>query len=108
MASKPYSPANTDRQAVSINQAWPQIGDQVTLGGVTRADFQAQQANLTAADQSVASAQAMLTEARNQRKAARHELWKLIKRVRNGTKAQYGDDSNEYELVGGVRLSERK
>ncbi len=31
-----------------------------------------------------------------------------IKRLRNAVKGEYGDDSTEYESVGGKRLSERK
>lgn len=31
-----------------------------------------------------------------------------IKRVRGGIKAEYGDDSTEYESVGGTRASDRK
>ncbi|MBM4345190.1 MAG: hypothetical protein FJ100_17610 [Deltaproteobacteria bacterium] len=32
----------------------------------------------------------------------------VIKRLRNAVKGEYGDDSTEYESVGGKRLSERK
>ena len=49
-----------------------------------------------------------LTSARNDRDAARLALWNLVKRARSGAKAQYGDDSDEYERFGGTRLSERK
>jgi hypothetical protein len=31
-----------------------------------------------------------------------------MKRVRAGVKANYGDDSQQYEMVGGTRMSERK
>ena len=32
----------------------------------------------------------------------------MAKRVRRGVQAIYGDDSSQYEMVGGTRLSERK
>ena len=35
-------------------------------------------------------------------------MWDKIKRVRAGVKANYGDDSQQYEMVGGTRTSERK
>jgi hypothetical protein len=35
-------------------------------------------------------------------------MWDKVKRVRAGVKANYGDDSSQYEMVGGTRLSERK
>lgn len=31
-------------------------------------------------------------------------LWDKVKRVRNSVKANYGDDSSQYEMVGGMRL----
>jgi hypothetical protein len=31
-----------------------------------------------------------------------------VQRVRNGVKANYGDYSSQYEMVGGTRASERK
>jgi hypothetical protein len=35
-------------------------------------------------------------------------IWDRIKRVRATVKGAYGDDSSEYELVGGTRMSERR
>jgi hypothetical protein len=32
----------------------------------------------------------------------------MVKRVRNAIKGTYGDDSSQYEMVGRVRMSERK
>jgi len=49
-----------------------------------------------------------LTDKRNQRDATNTALWDKVKRARNGIKANYGDDSSQYEMVGGTRASERK
>src|SRR3972149_11255307 len=49
-----------------------------------------------------------LTNLRNQRDAINQFLWDKVKRGRAGVKANYGDDSSQYEMVGGTRLSERK
>ena len=35
-------------------------------------------------------------------------MWDQVKRVRNGIKAVYGDNSSQYEMIGGIRKSERK
>jgi hypothetical protein len=35
-------------------------------------------------------------------------MWDALKRVRATVKGVYGDDSSEYDLVGGTRLSERR
>ena len=35
-------------------------------------------------------------------------LWDKVKRVRNSVKGTFGDDSSQYEMVGGTRLSDRK
>jgi hypothetical protein len=49
-----------------------------------------------------------LTDLRNQRDAAHQDLWDKVKRLRSGVKATFGDDSSQYEMVGGTRMSERK
>jgi hypothetical protein len=35
-------------------------------------------------------------------------LWDCVKRLRATVKGVYSDDSSEYDLVGGTRLSDRK
>ena len=45
---------------------------------------------------------------RNQRDLVYNGMWDKIKRVRAGVKANYGDDSQQFEMVGGTRTSERK
>lgn len=42
------------------------------------------------------------------REAAHEDLWDTVKRVRARVKGIYGDDSSQYEMVGGTRLSEGK
>jgi len=51
---------------------------------------------------------ALRTEAMNLRDDAVARINDLTKRVRAAVKGAYGDDSTEYELVGGTRLSDRK
>ena len=49
-----------------------------------------------------------LTDLRNRRDATNETLWDAVKRVRAGFKASFGDDSSQYEMIGGTRTSERK
>jgi len=42
------------------------------------------------------------------KKRSRRALDQYVKRIRSGIKGHYGDDSEEYELVGGTPLSKRK
>ncbi len=51
---------------------------------------------------------AQLTDLRNRRDALFLRLWDKVKRVRAGVKGMYGDDSSQYEMVGGTRMSERR
>jgi hypothetical protein len=48
------------------------------------------------------------TVAMNAKQSAAKAARELIKRVRASVKGAFGDDSDEYELVGGTRASERK
>ena len=41
--------------------------------------------------------EAQLTDKRNQRDALYTAIWDKVKRVRNGMKAIYGDDSSQYK-----------
>ena len=52
--------------------------------------------------------QAQMTDLRNRRDALYVSGWNIIKHLRYWIKGHYGDDSSEYEMVGGTRLSERK
>lgn len=44
----------------------------------------------------------------NDKRAKTRELREIMKRVKSSVAGVFGDDSNEYELVGGTRRSERK
>ncbi|HJZ47095.1 MAG TPA: hypothetical protein VKE41_08005 [Roseiflexaceae bacterium] len=49
-----------------------------------------------------------MTDLRNKRDERLIRIWDVVKRARATVKGAYGDDSSEYELVGGTRVSERK
>ena len=56
----------------------------------------------------IAELEAQLSDLRNKRDAIYDGLWDKVKRVRNTIKGLFGDDSSEYEMVGGKRSSDRK
>jgi hypothetical protein len=107
MATKQY-PTNVLKQAQDILSTWNQISTTLTFGTLTPASLTADITATTALESEMAKLEALLTDKRNQRQALCLAMWDKVKRVRNGVKAIYGDDSSQYEMVGGTRLSERK
>ncbi len=78
------------------------------MGGYSLADLTTQITTLQSEETAKIAAEDALTSARNKVKDERHNLWEILKRIRTGVKSQFGDDSDEYERVGGTRMSERK
>jgi hypothetical protein len=107
MPKKLY-PTDVLEQAQSVLAAWNQIDDGLTYGTVTNATLSVDITRSSGLLAQMDTLEAQLTDLRNQRDAVYQELWDKVKRVRNGVKANYGDDSSQYEMVGGTRLSERK
>lgn len=62
---------------------------------------------LDSVDEQIAQAEAHLADLRNQSADLGASYVKKMKGVRQQTIAQYGDDSPEYEAVGGKRTSNR-
>jgi len=108
MPAKPY-PTDAIEQAQSILTAWTQIGSEtVTFGELNYAALEAEVKQSIPIQADLEDLELKLTSARNQRDALNLSIWDKVKRVRAAVKGIYGDDSNEYELMGGTRLSERK
>ena len=107
MPAKLY-PTNTFEQARKIFSVWDQIDAAVVFGDLDIASFKAEIEQAAAFAPQISSLEAQLTNLRNQRDARLISLWGKIKRVRSGIKSHYGDDSSQYEMAGGTRLSERK
>jgi hypothetical protein len=107
MVNKLY-PTNVLEQAQSVLDAMNQIDAGMSIGTVTNATLSADITQATQLVSQMNTLEVQLTNMRNQRDALYTELWDKVKRVRSGVKANYGDDSSQYEMVGGTRLSERK
>src|SRR5512133_4327790 len=108
MASKPY-PLDVVKQAQDVLSAWNQMGTTAaTVGTLTPALLTTDVTAATALEAEMSRLEAQLTDRRNQRDALYASIWDKVKRVRSGIKGIFGDDSSQYEMVGGTRLSERK
>ena len=107
MPGKPY-PSDVLEQAQSVLDAMNQIDASMSVGTINSAKLSIDIATATQLVSQMNTLEAQLTNLRNERDTRYTELWDKLKRVRNGVKANYGDDSSEYEMVGGTRRSERK
>jgi hypothetical protein len=101
-------PKDVLTQAQSVLGGWDQFSPVPTFGPLTIAGFSDDIKALSQLDIQISGLEALLADKRNQRKAMASGLWDKIKRVRNAIKGIFGDDSSQYEMVGGIRLSERK
>src|SRR5690349_21686387 len=93
MPLKSY-PHDILEQATDILAACKQIDPELRAGQTTQAQIKA--------------LEMQLTELRNRRDDQLGTLWEAAKRWRAAVKSIYGDDSSQYELMGGTRLSDRK
>jgi hypothetical protein len=107
MAGRPF-PTDVVKQAQDVLSAWNQIDAKLTIGTLTPALLTTDVTAATTLESEMTKLEAQLTDKRNQRDALYTQIWDKVKRVRNGVKGIYGDDSSQYEMIGGTRLSERK
>jgi hypothetical protein len=107
MPGKPYPP-NAFTQARSVLSAWSQIDDQLNFGVLNISTLTTVINQARDVDEQIIHLKNQLTNLRNQRDATYYSLWDAVKRVRAGIRGCFGDDSSQYEMVGGTRLSERK
>jgi len=107
MAKRPY-PTDVINQGNNVLDAWSQIDDQLTFGALNTGALTMDINQARGIQEQMTNLENQLTNLRNRRDAANNSLWDKVKRVRAGVKANYGDDSSQYEMVGGTRLSERK
>jgi len=89
-------------------EAWKKIDPALTVGNLTQAALAGDLKPVRPLQAGLDKLEAQLTDRRFQRDAALGSLWDKVKRVRSGVKAIYGNDSSQYEMIGGTRKSERK
>ena len=106
--AKKFIPRNLPEQAASIKDAWSRIDPKMTLGNVSLSSLMTDIEALRAIEADLVSMENQLTALRDQRNVLQQATWDKVKGVRSMAKVIYGDDSLEYELMGGTRRSERK
>lgn len=107
MASKGY-PTDVLAQADGILAACQQIDPELKAGSLTQASLADTLAQARSTQAEIAALEIRLADLRNRRDDDMAHMWDAIKRVRATVKGAYGDDSSQYDLVGGTRRSERR
>lgn len=107
MRKKKY-PSNVIEQAQDVLQAWNQIGNSLTFGNINAAALTTELTSANSLVVDVGRLETQLEDKRNQRDVILASMWDKVKRVRASVKGSYGDDSYQYGLIGGTRISEKK
>ena len=107
MASRGF-PNDILAQTADVLAACKQIDPKMKTVAQTQEAFAGELAEVRAMQAQIQALELQLTDLRNRRDARLIHLWDTVKRVRATVKGVYGDDSSEYELVGGTRRSQRR
>ena len=95
-------------KAASILTACKQIDPNLKPGVLTQAEFANALAEAHVIESQISELELQLMSLRNKREQRLISIWDMVKRMRSYVKGTYGDDSSEYDLVGGTRMSDRK
>ena len=101
-------PSDVISQAQDVLAGWAQIGSTVVFGTLTSALLTTDVTAYGPLDAEINKLEKQLADKRNQRDLLCATTWDKVKRVRASVRGLYGDDSTQYELVGGTRMSDRK
>jgi len=107
MSNKKY-PIDILKQTQTVIEAWKRVDPAFKVGELTPDQLSAGITKVGPILTEIDSLEARLTDLRNQRDDVYNSFWVSLKRVRSAIKGIYGDDSSQYEMVGGKRLSDRK
>ena len=106
--AKKYFPVDLPQKAASIQDAWARIDSKMTLGKVSLTNLATDISTLRGIESDMVALENQMTALRDQRRAVQQATWDKLKSARAMIKVIYGDDSMEYELMGGTRRSNRK
>ena len=101
-------PTDIVKQTKAVIEAWKKIDPNFKAGNLTPDVLAATLAKVDPILTQMNTLNAQMTDQRNQRDDVYGILWQYLKTVRTSIKGQYGDNSSQYEMVGGTRMSERK
>ena len=101
-------PFDVIEQAKDVTQGWKTFDAAFKVGELTCAALEEDVNNALGQQNQIDALEKQLTDLRNQRDGDNAAMWEKVKRVRSAVKGIYGDDSSQYELVGGTRMSDKK
>jgi len=107
MSAQTY-PHDVIQQGQSVLEAWRKIDPALKVGDLAPEALEAVLTQVSQNTTKINRIKAESAEAHNERKALSKDVWDKIKRVRRGIQAIYGDDSSQFDIVGGTRISDRK
>jgi hypothetical protein len=105
---KKIVPTDVIDQGNAVLWGWNQIGSTVTFGTLNIIQLTTDVNAYAPLEAEIGKLEILLNEKRMQRDALSLAVWDKVKRVRSSVRGIYGDDSAQYEHVGGTRMSERK
>lgn len=106
--SKKYYPTDLLKQAQSMRAAWAQIDSKLAFGELTTTSLGLEIDQARTLTEEIDRIETALVDKRNQLDAHYAAIHGSMKRIRAAIKGIYGDDSSQYEMIGGTRMSERK
>ncbi|HJQ13556.1 MAG TPA: hypothetical protein VJ830_02320 [Anaerolineales bacterium] len=106
--TKRIYPSDVLDQAQDVLVGWNQVSATLAFGTLNPAALTADVTSASMREAEISLLEIQLAERRDQRDIVYNNMWDKVKRVRAGVKANYGDDSQQFEMVGGTRTSERK
>lgn len=106
--TKRIYPSDVLDQAQDVLVGCNQVNATLAFGTLNPAALTADVTSASMLEAEISMLEIQLAERRDQRDIVYNSMWDKVKRVRAGVKANYGDDSQQFEMVGGTRTSERK
>jgi hypothetical protein len=106
--SKKFLPTDLLEQATNIQNAWSRIDEKLIIGTLTVATLANTIQDLHQVESDLVKLEHQLIAMRKERDDLQQSTWNQVKRVRATIKGLYGDDSIQYQMAGGTRLSDRK
>ena len=101
-------PKNVLDQARTVLRVWRETKPEMTIGEMTIKQLEDVVGAAEKDRDAIESTESQLEKQRDQRAVSYGSAWDHVKRSRAGFKGAFGDDSTEYERVGGKRRSDRK
>jgi hypothetical protein len=101
-------PTNLLEQATNMKDVLSHMDPTLSLGKTNVTALIKDIDTLRGIESDLVSIENQLKTVRDQRDVLQKSLWQMVKSGRSAIKGIYGDDSLEYALVGGTRMSARK